>query len=201
MVRCTMTTMYAHRLFCTLAALLALAMPSSTVAQTTQPSLLSWMGLETGDTMAFETSDGARLCVTVGPPRRIGGRAFSPLDGLAWPGLASDSKILVPLDGALDFFVDRTPGPRPVADPLLPAGGWSRSGADWSAAETLVYRWCETCMDAGTTIVLEKGGGIRSITEQSIAGPRSLTRLDDGCADREKLEFELYVEPAPARDP
>ena len=58
-----------------------------------------------------------------------------------------------------------------------------------------------TGKDAGTTIVLAKGGGIRSITEQSIAGPRSLTRLEGGCADREKVEFELYVEPAPARNP
>ena len=193
--------MNAHRIVWTLAAFLTLAGPFSAGAQTAGPDLLSWMGLETGDTMAFETSDGARICVTIGAPRRLGGRAFAPLDGLAWPGLASDSKILVPLDGALDFFVDRTPGPRPVADTLLPPGGWSRSGPDWSAAETLVYRWCEACMDAGTTIVLEKGGGIRSITEQSIAGPRSLTRLEGGCADREKVEFELYVEPAPARNP
>ena len=87
--------MNAHRIVWTLAAFLTLAGPFSAGAQTAGPDLLSWMGLETGDTMAFETQDGARMCVTVGAPRRMGGRAFAPLDGLAWPGLASDSKILL----------------------------------------------------------------------------------------------------------
>jgi hypothetical protein len=165
------------------------------------PTLLAWMGLEIGDTMAFEASDGARFCVTVGAPRQIGGRAFAPLDGLAWPGFASDSRILVPLDGALDFLVDWTPGPRPTAEAFLPPGGWSQTGADWSAAETLVYRWCEKCVDAGTTVVLEKDGGIRSISRQSIVGPTRLTRVEGGCAEREGVEFEIYIEPAPAREP
>lgn len=191
-----------------LSALLALssllALPAgSALAQgaLSGPSLLAWMGLETGDTMAFASSEGDRICVTVGAPRRIEGRSFAPLDGLAWPGFASDSRILVPLDGALDFFVDWTPGPRPTADAFLDPEGWSRSGTDWNAAETLVYRWCDACMDAGTTIVLEKGGGIRSIVRQSIVGPTSLTRLQGGCADREGVKLELYVEPAPAREP
>ena len=88
--------------------------------------MLAWMGLEARDTMVFETADGGRMCVTVGSPRRIGGRAVAPLEGLAWPGLASDSRIFVPLDGALEFLVDRTPGPRPTVDALLPEdGGWS----------------------------------------------------------------------------
>ena len=166
------------------------------------PSLLEWMGLEAGDTMVFETADGGRMCVTVGSPRRIGGRAVAPLEGLAWPGLASDSRIFLPLDGALDFLVDRTPGPRPAVETVLPAdGGWSVNGLDWREAESVVYRWCEMCMDAGLRIVLARGGGIRSIWSQSIAGPTTLTRLEGGCAEREGMEFEVYVEPAPEREP
>jgi hypothetical protein len=177
-------------------------LPLTVLAQGVEgASLLAWMGLETGDTMAFESSHGGRICVTVGAPRRIDGRAFAPLDGLAWPGFASDSRILVPLDGALDFAVDRTPGPRARAEAFLPSEGWSRTAADWTAVETLVYRWCETCVDAGTTIVLERDGGIRSISRQSIAGPTTLTRLEGGCAEIEALELEVYVDPAPARDP
>lgn len=184
------------------ATLLALAAASAAGQESPHPpSLLAWMGLETGDTMAFETSSGGRVCVTVGAPRRIDGRAFAPLNGLAWPGFASDSRILVPLDGALGFSVDWTPGPRPRAEAFLTPEGWSRTGPDWSAAETLVYRWCETCMDAGTTIVLEKGMGIRSISQQSIAGPTTLTRIEGGCAEREEVQLEVYVDPAPARDP
>ena len=176
--------------------------PGCATAQVEDSNLLAWMGLETGDAMAFETADGGRMCVTVGSPRRIGGRPLAPLEGLAWPGFASDSRIFVPLDGALDFLVDRTPGPRPSVETLLPGdGGWSAAGPDWSEAETLVYRWCEACMDAGLRIVLERGGGIRSIWSQSIAGPTTLTRLEGGCAEREGTEFEVYVEPAPEREP
>ena len=159
------------------------------------PSLLAWMGLQTGDTMAFEMSDGGRICVTVGAPRRIGDREFAPLFGLTWPGFASDSRILVPLDGTLGFSVDRTPGPRPSAEPFLEPGGW-RTGADWRAAERLVYSSCFLCVDAGTTVVLEKGNGIASISRQSIVGPTSLTRIEGGCAEREGVELQLYVAPA-----
>lgn len=186
-------------LFPAAAALLLAATPAA--GQEASPSLLAWMGLETGSAMAFASQDGERMCVTVGAPRRIEGRPFATLDGLAWPGFASDSRILVPLDGSLGLFVDRTPGPRPTADAFLDPAGWSRAGADWSAADLLVYRWCEACMDAGTTIVLERGGGIRSISNQTIAGTTTLTRLDGGCADREGVTLELYVEPAPAREP
>ena len=180
----------------TLATLAALS-PAPATAQ--EPlDLLAWMGLQAGDSMVFETEDGGRMCVTVGSPRRIGGRAAAPLEGLAWPGLASDSRIFVPLDGTLAFLVDRTPGPRPTLEALLPAdGGWSVDRPDWSASETLVYRWCGACMDAGLRIVLERGGGIRSIWSQSIAGPTTLTRLEGGCAEREETEFEICVEPAP----
>lgn len=171
----------------------------------TGPDLLDWMGLRTGATMAFESSDGGRMCVTVGAPRRVGERAFASLDGLAWPGLPSDSRVLVPLDGTLGFFVDPTPGPRPSAEPLLDPAGWSRVGPEWSAADVLVYRFCEMCMDAGTTVVLERDGGIRSIARQSIGGPTVLTRLEGGCVEREGeregVELEVYVEPAPAREP
>jgi hypothetical protein len=166
------------------------------------PSLLAWMGLETGSSMVFGTADGGRMCVKVGEPRRIGGRPVAPLEGLAWPGLASDSRIFLPLDGTLDFLVDRTPGPRPSVETLLPAdGGWSVGEPDWSEAETAVYRWCEACMDAGLRIVLARGGGIRSIWSQSIAGPTTLTRLEGGCAEQGGTEFEIYVEPAPEREP
>jgi hypothetical protein len=173
------------------------------MAQGEAPDLLAWMGLETGDTMAFRAADGGQMCVTVGEPRRIGGRAVVFLEGLVWPGHASDSRIFVPLDGALDFLVDRTPGPRPSVETLLPAdGGWSVDGLDdWRKAETLVYRWCEMCMDAGLEVVLDRGSGIRSIWSQSIAGPTTLTRIAGGCAEREGTEFEIYVEPAPEREP
>jgi hypothetical protein len=180
---------------------LAVLSPAPAVAQTGPVDLLAWMGLRTGDTMVFETSRGGRMCVTVGPSRRIGGRPVAPLEGLAWPGLASDSRIFLPLDGALDFLVDRTPGPRPTVETLLPSdGGWSVDGPDWRDAQTVVYRWCEMCMDAGVRVVLERGGGIRSIWSQSIAGPTTLTRLEGGCAVREGTEFEVYV-PAPEREP
>ncbi len=169
-------------------------------AQAPARNLLAWMGLEAGDTMVFETSEGGRICVTVGPPRRIGDREFAPLFGLTWPGLASDSRILVPLDGALGFAVDRTPGPRPTAEPFLARGGW-RTGADWREAERLVYSSCPLCVDAGTTVVLERGKGIVSIARQSLVGPSSLIRVEGGCAEREEVEFEVYVEPASARDP
>ena len=185
-------------------AFLALGAAPAAGQDSSNPSLLAWMGLEEGDTMAFATSDGGRICVTVGAPRRIGDRAFAPLFGLAWPGLASDSRILVPLDGTLGLAVDRTPGPRPSAESFLEPDGW-RTGPDWRAAETLVYSSCPLCVDAGTTVVLEKGHGIVSISRQSIVGPTSLTRVGGGCAEREEgaeaVEFEVYVEPAPAREP
>ena len=182
-------------------ALVSLLVPWPARAHSQPADLLAWMGLETGSTMAFESTDGERVCVTVGAPRRIEGRAFATLDGLTWPGFASDSRILVPLDGSLGLFVDRTPGPRPTADAFLDPAGWSRAGADWSAADVLVYRWCEACSDAGTTIVLERGGGIRSISRQSFVGTTTLTRLEGGCAEREGVKLEVYVEPAPAREP
>lgn len=185
-------------------ALLALGAAPAAGQDSSPPSLLAWMGLEEGDTMAFAASGGGRICVTVGAPRRIGDRAFAPLFGLTWPGLASDSRILVPLDGTLGLAVDRTPGPRPSAESFLEPDGW-RTGADWRSAETLVYSSCPLCVDAGTTVILEKGHGIVSISRQSIVGPTSLIRIEGGCAERdevgEEVEFEVYVEPAPARDP
>ena len=184
-----------------LLALAALLAPWPAAAQGQSADLLAWMGLETGSAMAFASSDGGRVCVTVGAPRRIEGHDYAPLNGLAWPGFASDSRILVPLDGSLGFVVDRTPGPRPTAEAFLDPAGWARVGPDWSAADVLVYRWCEACMDAGTTIVLEKGGGIRSISSQTIVGTTTLTRLEGGCAEREGVRLEIYVEPAPAREP
>ena len=184
-----------------LLALAALAVLGPARAHGQSTDMLAWMGLETGSAMAFESSEGERVCVTVGAPRRIEGQAYAPLNGLAWPGFASDSRILVPLDGSLGLVVDRTPGPRPTAERFLDPAGWSRIGPDWSVADVLVYRWCEACMDAGTTIVLEKGAGIRSISKRTIAGTTTLTRLEGGCAEREGVKLEVYVEPAPAREP
>lgn len=181
--------------------LLLLLLGTPAAAQEVSPGLLAWMGLEPGDTMAFAASDSSRICVTVGSPTRVGGRPLAPLLGLAWPGLASDSRIFVPLDGLPGFFVDRTPGPGLRAEEFLPPGGWSRHDPDWTAADVLVYRSCEACVDGGTTVVLERGGGIRLIARQTMVGPTSLTRLAGGCAEREGVRLELYVEPAPAREP
>jgi hypothetical protein len=49
--------------------------------------------------------------------------------------------------------------------------------------------------------VLERGSGIRSISNQTIAGTTTLSRLEGGCAEREGVKLEVYVEPAPAREP
>ena len=151
-------------------------------------TLLEWMGLEPGDSFVLE-GPGGRSCVTVGAPFRAEGGRWAPLRGLPWPGLASDSRIVVPLDGALDLAVVRTPGPRPRPVSLLPAGahaGWSIGAGGKDDPDVLVYRHCAMCSDAGTTVILERGRGIRSIAITTIAGTETLARVDDAlCAERE----------------
>lgn len=221
-----------HR-FPILAALL-LMMPIPTGAQ--QPSFptgggfLEWMGLEPGDTQVVELG-GEQLCVTVEEPRTIRGRTWAELRGLRWPGLASDSRVLVPLDGSIGLSVIATPGPRPnprdLVSPLdtlrgafpgstdldrltgsrspieILADGWHAvgPGEDPSA---LVYTWCSTCSDAGTRVVFEKGRGIRSVTRTTIVGTETLRRVDGSmCAERPEagVEFEVYVLPEDERRP
>lgn len=162
--------------------------------------LLDWLGLAPGDSLLYQRESGERFCVEVGPGRALGGRRWATLRGLPWPGLASDSQILVPLDGALDLGVIRTPGPRPRADALLEAGtpirpydipagadplrslsdGWYAFG-DPADPDALLYVWCAACMDAGVRIRLEKGRGIVSVQTVTIAGAESLTLIEGSC--------------------
>lgn len=90
-------------------------------------NLLDWMGLEPGDTLVFE-SGGEQSCVRVREPRAIRGGRYAELSGLRWPGLASDSRVLVPLDGTVGLSVIATPGPRPNPVALLPAATAFRAG-------------------------------------------------------------------------
>lgn len=216
------------------AGLLALA-PVRAGAQEPPPvpggaDLLEWMGLEPGASLVFEASDGERRCVTVGEPRGVDGRPWAPLVGLEWPGLASDSRVVVPLDGSLELGVVATPGPRPHVRPLLagplrsalpagwsaealldPAAPLSAPGADgWYALgpadrpDLLVHVECAACVDAGSRVVLGRGRGVLSIVRTTIAGTESLRRVPGGCAEREAdegIEFEIYVLPADPADP
>lgn len=172
--------------------------------------LLDWMGLEPGDTMVFEDGE-AQRCVTVEEPREIRGRRYAELRGLPWPGLASDSRVLVPLDGAVGLSLIATPGPRPNPRALLPeataflpgwppearADGWYALGPERNPS-ALAWISCSLCSDAGTRVVFDRGRGIRSITSTTIAGTTTLTRVDDAsCAERPEkgVEFEVYVLP------
>lgn len=208
--------------------LLCLLAPAPGRAQATDPlegrTLLEWMGLEPGETQVFQ-ADGERLCVTVEEPRSIDGRPYAELRGLRWPGLASDSRILVPLDGTIGLSMIATPGPRPrprallaspdtlrrdlprgidpgtLTDPSLPIprveDGWYALGPRDDPRE-LVHVWCSVCSDAGTRVVFEKGRGIRSVTRMTIAGTETLRRVDDSlCAERPEsgVELQIYVLP------
>lgn len=187
-------------------------------------SLLEWMGLEPGETQVFR-SDGERLCVTVEAPLSVDGRAYAELRGLRWPGLASDSRVLIPLDGTIGLSMIATPGPRPRPRPLLASADTLRWGVPpgttpgpltdpslpiprvedgWYVLgprddpRTLVHVWCAVCSDAGTRVVLEKGRGIRSVTTTTIAGTETLRRDDDSmCAERPEsgVELQIYVLP------
>ncbi|MDX1623220.1 MAG: hypothetical protein R3199_04480 [Gemmatimonadota bacterium] len=186
-------------------------------------SLLAWMGLEPGESLVYEI-DGRRICVTVDEPLEIRGRRYAPLRGLEWPGMASDSRILVPLDGALELSTIATPGFRPHPRPLLsrpdsalawavdleslqPAveSRWTAVGGERDDPRFLVHTWCAACMDAGTRVVLERGGGIRTVSRTTITGTTTLRRVDDVmCADKpedETVDVEVYVLPEKGREP
>lgn len=202
--------------------------PAQQPTPSTGGSFLEWMGLEPGDTQVVEL-DGEQLCVTVEEPRAIRGRAYAELRGLRWPGLASDSRVLVPLDGSIGLSVIATPGPRPNPRDLVfpldtlwgalpaetdldrPSGppvdiladGWHVVGTR-DDPRALIYTWCSMCSDAGTRVVFEKGRGIRSVTRTTIAGTETLRRIDGVmCAERPEagIEFEVYVLPEDERRP
>lgn len=80
-----------------------------------------WLGLEPGRTLVYERPDGERVCARVGERIRVGETWWLPLDNLGWPDLASDSRVLLPLEGAPRLGVLRTPSPRPRVELLLPA--------------------------------------------------------------------------------
>lgn len=183
--------------------------------------LLAWLGLETGDTLLYEREGGERFCVEVGRPRELGGRPWAALRGLPWPGLASDSQVLLPLDGTLDLGVIRTPGPRPRASELLELpgaellpydipphvdplrglpDGWHAIG-DPADPRALLYTWCGACMDAGTRIRLEKGRGITRVDTITIAGAERLTLVEGACSPSAGVQFQVGIEPAPPRTP
>ena len=188
-------------------------------------TLLEWLGLESGQSLSFVDGHGEPVCVRVGEAIRIGDRSWAPLQGLPWPGLPTDSQVLLPLDGSLFVGVIRTPGPRPLVEPLI-AGpdsladslpfladgapvwigevhlddGWYAIGGSPGEPEALLYVWCARCMDAGTKVLFERGRGIAFVESMTIAGSEVLMRGEEVCAAPE-VELQLYVDPAPARDP
>lgn len=185
-------------------------------------SLLEWSGWEVGETVTFEDARGERYCVRVGHPRELQDRTWVPLQGLPWPTFASDSQILLAHDGTLGLAVVRTPGPRPFVEPLHepePAtlrflegvtpdqarsmdleDGWYAFGNSAGAPTTLVYLWCGRCADAGAVVRFERGRGLIMIKETTIQGTEKLHLVDEACGVP-RVEFELYVEPAPGREP
>lgn len=208
-------------LLAVLALPVALAAQAPSVATVPGGSLLEWLGLATGDRLTYATADGERVCVEVGEPLRVGNNRYVPLNGLPWPGLASDSKIFLPLGGTLGIGIIRTPTLRAaqafdwlvapgvtrfierldLAHPgALPGDGWYAIGGAPEAPSAYLYVWCSVCSDAGTYVWLERGKGITRVEEQSIAGPRRLTLIGEGCPSQE-TEFQLYVAPAPERSP
>ena len=213
-----------------LVALLTLASPAAAQAPSGAAgpavpngvSLLEWSGWEVGQTVAFQDARGERYCVRIGSPRELHGRAWVPLQGLPWPTLASDSQILLAHDGTLALAVVRTPGPRPFVEPLHqpePAtlrflegvtpdqarsmdleDGWYAFGNSAGAPTTLVYLWCARCADAAAVARFERGRGLVMIKETTIQGTEKLHLVDDACGLPD-VEFDLYVEPAPGREP
>lgn len=186
-------------------ALFALSLVTPAAAQISLESqhLAAWMGLETGHELAYETSDGDTLRVQVGSPRTIGERSYAALQGLSWPGLATDSQILIPLDGAIEIDVIRTPGPRANVAPLygpsengfefladmtpemLLGGpirdGWYAFGGSADDPDKILHVWCSACFDAGTVVRFERGRGIVRVDNMTIAGPQWIRRLATRC--------------------
>ncbi|MEJ2151668.1 MAG: hypothetical protein P8Y29_01640 [Gemmatimonadota bacterium] len=186
-------------------ALLVLLLAPPAAAQTPLESqhLAAWMGLQVGDELAYETSDGDTLRVEVGSTRTIGERSYATLQGLSWPGLASDSQILIPLDGAIEIDVIRTPGPRPSVAPLYGPGengfeflaettpemllggpirdGWYAFGGSADDPDTILHVWCSACFDAGSVVRFERGRGIVRVDNITIAGPQWIQRVATRC--------------------
>ena len=185
-------------------------------------TLLEWMGWEIGQTVTFQDARGQRYCVRLGRPRTLQGRTWVPLEGLPWPSLATDSQILLPHDGTLALGVIRTPGPRPFVEPLHdPApsrirflegtapdqarareleDGWYSFGNSAGAPTTLVFVWCDRCADAGAVVRFDRGRGLVAIKETTVQGTEKLYLVDDAC-ELPEVDFEVYVEPAPGRNP
>lgn len=208
---------------CGLMAIATAAMVPPAAAQGVPGGLAAWLGWEAGDQLVYATDADERLCVEVGSPRRVDGRLYAPLKGLPWPGLASDSQILLPLDGALAISLIPTPGPRPHARALLdppsgpipflrdrrpsviPVDGWFVTRGTLARPEALLYVRCAACLDAGLRVQLERGRGITQIESTTLAGTESL-RLDEeadpaGTCGGRGTQFQLYVDPAPPRTP
>lgn len=214
------------RRFLKISVLMAIAIVGTirpAAAQDVPGGLPAWLGWEAGDALVYVNGAGESICVEVGDQRRVDGRLYAPLQGLPWPGLASDSQILLPLDGALAVSLIPTPGPRPHARPLLEpppgpmhylrdhvpgvptADGWFVTQGTLAKPETLLYVRCAACLDAGLRVRFERGRGITLIESTTIAGTESL-RLDAEadtaatCGGR-GTQFQLYVDPAPPRTP
>lgn len=190
-----------------------------------------WLGLEPGGTLVYQRSDGARTCAIVGEPIRRNGARWLPLDNVPWPGIASDSRILLPLEGPPRLGTILTPGPRPHVDLLVPVADSLRWGLPPQAKpggvldpayplppsmedgwyivgnlddpDLLVFIRCAACVDAGLRLVLERGKGIRSMSSTTIVGTESFQRVEGACADREgeQTEFEVYMIPDRDRQP
>lgn len=188
---------------------------SQTVIHGEGRSLADWLGVERGDPLHFERSDGTSVCAVVGPTRQIDDRAFVPLFGLPWPGLASDSQVLVPLDGGLGLDIIRTPGPRPHVDELLArpekevpfletaptaaqvasiVDGWYAFGGSPGEPKGLLHVWCGGCKDAGQRVWMERDRGITRVEVTTITGTESLRLVDQPCTPPE-VEIRLYLEP------
>lgn len=202
----------------------ALAAPGFARAQSTVPgggSLLAWLGFETGDRWTYATTDGERVCVEVGEPSQIAGRPFAPLVGMPWPGLATDSRIFVPLDGTLGIatirsFTLRRPesidwllrpaapvyeGRPGLADPGASLrNGWYVIGDSPDQPFALLFVWCRMCMDAGTYVWMERGRGITMIEERTLAGFHRTMLVAQGC-EAEDTKFDIYVVPDRERRP
>ncbi len=100
----------------------ALSAPPAAAQEVWEPAggWARWLGLEPGDSIVYTTPDGGRTCALVGEPIGMPGSQWLPIDNLPWPGFASDSRVLLPLDGFPAIGAILTPGPRPRIDALLP---------------------------------------------------------------------------------
>ena len=206
------------------AVVLLSALPDAASAQGRVPgggSLLSWLGLEDGDRLAYVGPDGERVCVEVAGPVTLAGRRYATLLGMPWPGLASDGQVFLPLDGVLGVGVIRGLSLNPadaihwllepsrprflarvgLAHPgAVPGDGWYAIGDSAERPLALLHVWCHACSDAGTYVWMERGRGITRIEERTIAGPRRTTLIGEGC-DAQTPEVEVRVDPSPERRP